>query len=490
MGTCLLFSIEAVKPNNKNIKQITFIDLFAGLGGFHIALQNLGCKCLFASELRDDLQKLYKLNFNDTPRIEGDITKVDLKSIPQHDILCAGFPCQPFSQAGKRLGFDDTEGRGNMFNYICEIIRLKEDNKPTILLLENVSNLKGHDDKRTWNTIREKLDSLGYYVYDSILSPHQYGYPQHRKRIYIVGITKQLVDSKKYEEFVFPEEHKEKECDIHSIIDKDDTNIQPLNLKTLHQLKVWQLFLDQIKEHKKSIPTFPIWAMEFGANYPFVDKAPYTLDTKDLKKYTGKLGIHIVGPAYDDCIQQLPVYSRTDKTEKFPEWKIRYIQQNRDFFQDNKEWVTKWLDNIMEWDNSHQKFEWNCGSNDNFSINDKIVQFRASGIRVKKPTYSPALNLVGTQVPILPWIELPESCIPKYSEEELEQYGLTHDDIKFGRYLSTKEAAKLQGMDCLNFGALPTTRIYEALGNAVNTQVVQKIATKIIDIYCYGKDIV
>ena len=99
---------------------LRFIDLFAGLGGFHIALESLGCKCVFASELKEDLQKLYKQNFNDTPRIEGDITKVNLNEIPAHDILCAGFPCQPFSQAGKRMGFDD-EGRGNMFDYICKV---------------------------------------------------------------------------------------------------------------------------------------------------------------------------------------------------------------------------------------------------------------------------------------------------------------------------------------------------------------------------------
>ena len=128
---------------------LKFIDLFAGLGGFHLALQRLGHECVFASELRTDLQALYKKNFPQTPRIEGDITKVDLASIPQHDILCAGFPCQPFSQAGYRQGFLDEKGRGNMFNYICEIIRLKEDNKPSFLLLENVANLRGHDNGNT-----------------------------------------------------------------------------------------------------------------------------------------------------------------------------------------------------------------------------------------------------------------------------------------------------------------------------------------------------
>ena len=126
--------------------------------------------------------------------VEGDITKVDLSKIPQHDILCAGFPCQPFSQAGKREGFNDAAGRGNLFDYICDAIRAQHDNKPSLLLLENVSNLRGHDDGRTWTTIQSKLDKLGYFVRGEILSPHQYGYPQHRKRIYIVGIRKDIMD--------------------------------------------------------------------------------------------------------------------------------------------------------------------------------------------------------------------------------------------------------------------------------------------------------
>jgi len=480
-----------MEPKRIPNKEITFIDLFAGLGGFHIALQNLGCKCLFASELREDLQKLYKINFPDTPRIEGDITKVDLNTIPQHDILCAGFPCQPFSQAGKRQGFDDEAGRGNMFNYICEIISKKGDMKPSILLLENVANLRGHDEKRTWTTIKQKLDKLGYSVYDDILSPHQYGYPQHRKRIYIVGIDKSISEEANCQtRFEFPYEHKEKECDIHSIVDESDKDIQPLSLKTLYQLKVWQVFLNKVKEHKKDIPTFPIWAMEFGADYPFEDRASYRFYSKTLFKYKGKLGTPIVGPSHKDCLLQLPVYARTNTSKVFPEWKIRYIQQNREFYKDNYEWISEWIDNIKEWDNSHQKFEWNCGSNDNYSIKDKIVQFRASGIRVKKPTYSPALNLVGTQVPILPWVKIPKSCIPAYSDEELAQYNLTRKDIMFGRYLSTREAAKLQGMDGLKFDGLPNTRVYEALGNAVNTQVVEKIATIIIDKYCNGKGLI
>ena len=163
-----------------NKQTYTFIDLFAGLGGFHLALQQLGCKCVFASELKEDLRKLYQLNFPelDEKYLKGDITMVDVNDIPSHDILCGGFPCQPFSQAGKRLGFQD-EGRGDLFFKICEII---QHHRPRYIFLENVSNLKGHDNGDTWRVIKRELEKLGYYVPEpEILSPHQFGIPQHRR---------------------------------------------------------------------------------------------------------------------------------------------------------------------------------------------------------------------------------------------------------------------------------------------------------------------
>ncbi len=471
--------------NQKDKSVLTFIDLFAGLGGFHIALESLGCKCVFTSELKEDLQKLYKINFPNTPRIEGDITKVDLTTIPHHDILCAGFPCQPFSQAGKRKGFLD-EGRGNMFDYICAIIeeRDRSNDKPRFLLLENVSNLKGHDEGNTWRIIQERLDALGYYVSGEILSPHQFGIPQHRKRIYIVGLRKDLVDSKEYQPYEFPNEKKEKLCDITKIIDANDADIQPLSLKTHQQLKVWQLFLSELKKRNRKIPRFPIWAMEFDADYEYEDIAPFKQTKKQLKGHKGKLGWEINGPSKEDCLKQLPIYAQTDTADRFPEWKIRYIRQNREFWVENSDWLSVWIEYIKDWDNSHQKLEWNCRGNDDGDIKTKIIQFRASGIRVKMPTFSPALNLVGTQVPILPWVELPQECVPVYSDEELEQFGLRQEDVRFGRYLSIREAAALQGMKTLRFDGLSKTRIYEALGNAINVDIVKIIAKKMLK---YGK---
>lgn len=460
-------------------KPYTFIDLFAGLGGFHLALQQLGCKCVFASELKEDLRKLYQLNFPelDEKYLKGDITMVDVNDIPSHDILCGGFPCQPFSQAGKRLGFQD-EGRGDLFFKICEII---QHHRPRYIFLENVSNLKGHDNGDTWRVIKRELEKLEYYVPEpEILSPHQFGIPQHRRRIYIVGIRKDLAEKSGSKEFVFPKGEKDKQCDISRIVDKDDTDIQPLALKTHQQLKVWQMFLDELKLRNRIIPKFPIWAMEFDADYEYEEKAPFKRTREELKRWKGKLGWKINGPSKEDCLRQLPIYAQTNTADKFPEWKIRYIRQNREFWAENSDWLCTWIEYIKDWDNSHQKLEWNCRGNNDGDLKHKIIQFRASGIRVKLPTFSPALNLVGTQVPILPWIELPKECIPTYSDEELEQYGLTQDDIRFGRYLSTKEAAALQGMGKLKFGNLSRTRIYEALGNAVNVDIVTIIAKKLL----------
>ena len=460
-------------------KPYTFIDLFAGLGGFHLALQQLGCKCVFASELKEDLRKLYQLNFPelDEKYLKGDITMVDVNDIPSHDILCGGFPCQPFSQAGKRLGFQD-EGRGDLFFKICEII---QHHKPRYIFLENVANLKGHDNGDTWRVIKRELEKLEYYVPEpEILSPHQFGIPQHRRRIYIVGIRKDLAEKSGSKEFVFPKGEKDKQCDISRIVDKDDTDIQPLALKTHQQLKVWQMFLDELKLRNRIIPKFPIWAMEFDADYEYDEKAPFKRTREELKRWKGKLGWKINGPSKEDCLRQLPIYAQTNTADKFPEWKIRYIRQNREFWTENSDWLCTWIEYIKDWDNSHQKLEWNCRGNNDGDLKHKIIQFRASGIRVKLPTFSPALNLVGTQVPILPWIELPKECIPVYSDEELEQYGLTQDDIRFGRYLSTKEAAALQGMGKLKFGNLSRTRIYEALGNAVNVDIVTIIAKKLL----------
>ena len=444
-----------------------FIDLFAGLGGFHLALSHLGCKCVFASEIKEDLQLLYKENFPDTP-ICGDITKIMPQDVPAHDILCGGFPCQPFSQAGKRQGFNDEKDRGNLFYTISDII---EYHRPHYVFLENVANLKGHDNGNTWNTIYERLTKkLQYEVDEAILSPHEFGIPQHRKRIYIVAARKDMGGLKN---FHFPTPNKQT-CDIKTIIDENDTAVTKLNPKTRLQLAIWQEFIDNTVANGDSIPTFPIWAMEFGATYEYDKTAPAYQNISQLQGKKGKLGKNINGHTLEECLSQLPNYAQTAVSKEFPNWKKRYIEQNREFYLRHKKWLTKWMTKIKQFDNSHLKLEWNCG-NTNPTIEDKIVQFRASGIRVKLPTYAPALNLVGTQTPIFPWIKLPSSILQPGEPDK-------------GRYLSLKEAAALQGMEELHLDTnrpkypLSLTRASEALGNAVNVRIVESIANQLLNI--------
>lgn len=447
---------------------LKFIDLFAGLGGFHLALKQLGCECVFASELKEDLQKLYRINFPETPIVVGDITKVNPKDIPDHDIICAGFPCQPFSQAGKREGFKDANGRGNLFDYICEIAK---EHSPRYIILENVSNLKGHDNGRTWETIHSRLtNDLHYKVKENILSPHQFKIPQHRRRIYIVCEKENFGN---IDNFDFPKVTTSA-CDITKIINTDETNIIKLKPETRNQLAVWQEFIDLTIQHGDKIPSFPIWAMEFGATYDYEETAPAFQPVSQLQGKRGNLGAFISGNTIESCLQSLPIYAQTNKSKVFPKWKISYIKQNRAFYSRNKSWLDDWLKKVAEFDNSHLKMEWNCSKGKNVKpvIEDKIVQFRASGIRIKLPTFSPALNLVGTQIPIFPWVKIPAEC-------------LSEGEPDCGRYMSIREAASLQGMMDLKFGnesfKLSNTRIFEALGNAVNVTIVKHIAKNLIN---------
>lgn len=182
----------------------TFIDLFAGIGGFRIAMQTLGGKCVFSSEWDKEAQKTYFLNFGEFPF--GDITKEETKQfIPDNfDILCAGFPCQAFSLAGKKRGFNET--RGTLFFDVAEIIRRK---KPKAIFLENVKGLKIHDKGKTLEVILNTLHDLGYYVPNpQIINAADFGVPQHRERIYIVGFRNDL----KIMDFTYPKGLNKKTC--------------------------------------------------------------------------------------------------------------------------------------------------------------------------------------------------------------------------------------------------------------------------------------
>ena len=163
-----------------------FIDLFAGIGGFRIALENHGQECVFTSEIDKYCQKVYEYNFGVVPA--GDITKIEAKDIPDFDILAAGFPCQPFSYSGKLEGFND-KTRGTLF---FDIVRIIEEKQPEIFLLENVKGLKSHKNGETLKIILDTLKGLGYTVYWTILNSHDFGVPQVRERWYCVGFKKKI----------------------------------------------------------------------------------------------------------------------------------------------------------------------------------------------------------------------------------------------------------------------------------------------------------
>lgn len=186
-----------------------FIDLFSGLGGFRIAFENNNCKCVFSSDIDKDVRDIYNLNFGEYP--SGDISKIESKEIPDFDILCAGFPCQPFSIAGLRKGFEDS--RGTLF---FEVARILKEKKPKAFLLENVKGLVNHDNGNTLSVILRTLDELGYNVEYRVLNALDYGIPQNRERWYCVGFLKSL---KTNFNDIFPI-RKDLKFNIEDIIDK------------------------------------------------------------------------------------------------------------------------------------------------------------------------------------------------------------------------------------------------------------------------------
>lgn len=235
-----------------------FIDLFAGLGGFHKALHELGHECVFASEINPTLREIYKKNWGIEPK--GDIKKIvehEINSIPPHDILCAGFPCQPFSKAGKQAGMNDKE-RGNLFDEIIKILQFRT---PTYFILENVPFIRQHDNAETWHYMQNQLIQLGYDVDHEIYSPHDFGIPQHRERIFIVGSLIGL-DNFSFDEIT---DQKTYLSDVLNFIEENPIDYKSLPKANIECINLWQKFINQIPK-ETILPGFPIWGMEFGAD--------------------------------------------------------------------------------------------------------------------------------------------------------------------------------------------------------------------------------
>lgn len=218
--------------------RFTIIDLFAGIGGIRQAFQRQGGYTVYSSEWDKFAQTTYRINFGETP--DGDITQVNENNIPDHDILLGGFPCQPFSQAGLKRGFEDA--RGTLFFDIARILKAK---KPKAFMLENVKQLKGHDKGKTLEVILNVLNELNYYVPNpQILNAYDFGVPQNRERLIIVGFNKDFLPEE-YEGFLYPEGKSHDGVKVGNILEERVSDRYTISDK------LWQGHLERKKMHKK-----------------------------------------------------------------------------------------------------------------------------------------------------------------------------------------------------------------------------------------------
>lgn len=341
------------------MKEFKFIDLFCGIGGFHQAMSKLGGECVFACDIDADCRKTYTLNYGLQPA--GDITLIEAKDIPKHDVLCAGFPCQSFSKAGKRLGFAD-ETKGTLF---FDIVRILQHHKPKYALLENVRNLATHDHGHTWKVIHDTLVEIGYNVSPEpvIFSPHYIGIPQHRERVFIMCVRQ---DVGALPEFCFNEANIPS-CRIDDILldESEILNLKKYQLKPeqIQWINLWNEFIQGIKCEK--LPGFPIWA---------------------------------------DSLCELKDNPMIGEWDIMPGWQKKFILKNNELWKHNKVFINAWLSRAKQcplFFGAKAKLEWQVGVDEkNPDLWQHIMQIRPSGLRVKPGTYFPALVAI-TQTSIV-----------------------------------------------------------------------------------------
>ena len=401
-----------------------FIDLFAGVGGFHQAMRYLGGECVMAAEINQECVKTYKLNFKTVEEeIRGDVNKIDPASIKPFDVLCAGFPCQPFSKAGAQKGFKD-ETRGNLFYKIMDIL----DGHPEVkfIILENVRNLA--DKTENWDIITTELLRRNFYITDKpiILSPSDFGIPQIRERVYIIGIRKDISNASIIK---------------NGFIQKSDLDIEKY-FKDCKMGDAWSILEDNIpdqyvisEEQEKMILAWDEFRQ--GTNIKVIG-FPLWLDS--------------FGVGIDDDNEVLAMQGY----ENMPGWKQRFLEHNRDFYKKNRafidEWVTKY--DMLNQIKLYKKFEWNCGT-DVTDIHDCLIQIRQSGIRAKRPTYYPSLVAI-VNTPIV-W------------DKEKKHF----------RRITPREAANLQSFHAsYKFQGTDAT-IYKQLGNSVNVRILKILGERL-----------
>jgi DNA (cytosine-5)-methyltransferase 1 len=325
-----------------------FIDLFSGIGGFHQAMASFGGQCVLASDIDADCIKVYKKNYG----IDSNHNIRDIKDedVPDHDVLCAGFPCQAFSKAGKQLGFFD-QTRGTLFFEVARILKAKH---PKYILLENVRNLVSHDNGNTFFVIRQTLHDLGYRLEADplILSPYQFGIPQIRERVYILGVyDPENVDVPL--KIKLPKLMDKTENSIETVLEQNadaSYNISP------HQTEVLNAWDDFYHGIDLTVIGFPVWSEFFQAQ----------------------------------------------ATDDMPDWKKDFIRKNNQLYTRNMVFINRWLKQnnyLQDWTPSERKFEWQAGNQEN-SVWQCLIQYRPSGIRVKTPNCFPALVAI-VQTPII-----------------------------------------------------------------------------------------
>lgn len=401
-------------------QKFTFIDLFAGIGGFHAAMAAMGGKCVYAVEIDSAAATVYQRNWGINPL--GDITddaNDDGVSIPDHDVLCAGFPCQPFSKSGAQQGMEET--RGTLY---WNILRIIQERRPAIVLLENVRNLAGPRHRHEWQVIIETLRAEGYKVSESpaIFSPHLLprdlgGRPQVRERVFITasrlpegGGLKVLVDPAVTNRPVggWDPQTWDLESDLPL---EEDHLVHGCELTDVERVWIdaWDDFVQLMWEERdgRRLPGFPLWADEW------VDR-----DKLETLRLDGE-----------------------------PKWKADYLVKNSEFYSAHKKvldaWTHRWGIYTDLFPPSRRKLEWQA--QDTPRLWDAVMHFRPSGIRAKAPSYLPALVAI-TQTSIIGSRE---------------------------RRLSPREAARLQGLpDWFDFGDQPATATYRQLGNGVSVGAV------------------
>jgi len=335
-------------PKVTNIK---FIDLFCGIGGFHIALTKLGAKCVLACDKDKDCRVVYKDNFNIEPH--PDVTKLDPETMPDFNVLCAGFPCQAFSNAGKKKTFDDD--RGLLFD---EIIRIAKVKKPCFMFLENVKHILKVGDGEVIEYILDKLDKTGYTVQLFNMSPHEYGIPQQRERVYFVCVRKEFAKS-----------------DVKLLRDKI-----PLDRDRFTQ------FLDDVNtiDQKYFID---------GDVEQTLNSWEQMIKTFEVEeKISPTIMVNEFYNSYTD-----------DEFKNLAKWRQDYITKNKPLYKKYKTQFDEWYQthkDVISKREIYAKLEWQVGTiKENDSIFNYFIQLRQSGIRVKKAGYFPTLVAI-SQIPI------------------------------------------------------------------------------------------